>query len=140
MNEFFILLRNLIKSSRLSEAKVDSLLADVDLSTTKLLTLRHLIDSDESVSLGQLASCMAFAKSNATQLVDNLEAASLVKRVPDPCDRRSTRLDLTEAGKQQHEAALQAVQPLVEQLDALYTPEERVQLVSLLQRLSDVMK
>ncbi|HVO42149.1 MAG TPA: MarR family transcriptional regulator [Aggregatilineales bacterium] len=138
--ETLILLRYLIKSGRLAETSMDSLLSEAELSATKLLTLRQLDQAERRLSLGQLATCMAFAKSNATQLVDSLESAHLVKRVPNEDDRRCTGLDLTEEGRKRYEAALRTVQPLVEQLEALYSPDERRQLAALLQRLSDALK
>ena len=39
-------------------------------------------------------------KSNITQLVDRLEADHLVRRVPDPADRRSILAAITDEGRQ----------------------------------------
>ena len=129
------LLRYLLRIGKSAELGLDTLLSEVDLTASRLLALRHLEQSDEPISLSQLAACMAFVKSNATQLIDRLEADHLVKRIPDPNDRRCTQLEVTEEGRQRHQAAMQAIQPLVEKLQTLYTPEEQAQLVSLLQRL-----
>src|SRR5215831_14340231 len=100
------LLRQILRTSRITEAKLDSLLSEVDLSTTRLLTLRQLDTADEPLSLSQLAACQAFVKSNATQLIDRLEADELVRRIPAPGDRRCTLLEVTDEGKERHEAAL----------------------------------
>lgn len=131
----FLLLRYLVRTGRITEARLDTLLSKVDLSATRLLTLRQLEQADEPLSLSQLATCLAFVKSNATQLVDNLEAQQLVNRVPDPRDRRCTLLEMTEEGRQRHEAAQQVLQPLLDKLETIYTVEERSQLLGLLQRL-----
>jgi DNA-binding MarR family transcriptional regulator len=138
--EAFLLLRYLVRTGRVAEARIDGLLGDVELSATKLLTLRQLEQANEPLSLGQLATCLAFVKSNATQLVDHLEAEQLVKRVPAPHDRRCTFLKLTDEGQQRYEAAWQALQPLIAKIYALYTPEERTQLLTLLQRLDEGLK
>jgi DNA-binding MarR family transcriptional regulator len=48
--------------------------------------------------LGQLADMIESTPRNVTGLVDNLERAGLVERVPDPQDRRSVLARLTRAG------------------------------------------
>lgn len=140
MNEETLrLLRQILKGGKLTEARIDSLLGSFGLSATKLLTLRHLDQAHESVSLGALAQCMAFAKSNATQLVDHLESSGLVERVPSPNDRRCTELALTGLGKKQMEAGSQAIRPLAERIESLFSPRERAQLLVYLERLSEAL-
>ncbi len=135
----FRLLRQLIKSAKLTEGRLDALLSELDLSATKLLTLRHLDRSREPVSLGALAECMVFAKSNATQLIDHLESAGLVVRVPSPDDRRCTRVTLTELGKERKRDASRTIRPLAVGLETVFTREERARFFEYLDRLSDAM-
>lgn len=130
------LLRSLLRVSRLTEARLDSLLSEVDLSSTRLLTLHQLDQAEQPLSLSQLASCLGFVKSNATQLIDNLEKAELVRRVQSADDRRCILLEVTEAGHERHEEGLRALQGVVDLLNQVYTPEERSQLLTLLQRLN----
>lgn len=140
MNEKTLsLLCVLVKTGRLAESKEDRLLDSVGMSVTKMLALEQLHRADEPLSLGELAERLQFVKSNATQLVDNLESAQLVKRVPHATDRRCKLLALTDEGKQQHAAAVGVVQPLVDHIDSLYTPEEQETLTNLLQRLNDAL-
>ncbi|NWJ98974.1 MAG: MarR family transcriptional regulator [Chloroflexi bacterium] len=138
--EAFLLLRHLVRTGRIAEARLDGLLGNIELSVTKLLTLRQLEQTDEPLSLSQLAFCLAFVKSNATQVVDHLETDGLVKRLPAPHDRRCTLLGLTEEGQERYEAARAALQPLITKIYTLYTPEERTQLLTLLQRLEEGLK
>jgi len=133
------LLCSIVKTGRFVESKQDRLLDTVELSVTKMLALQHLLRADEPLSLGDLAERLQFVKSNVTQLVDNLEAAGLVQRVPHVSDRRCKVLVLTDEGRQQAAAALEAVQPLVNQIAALYTPEEQETLAQLLQRLNEAL-
>lgn len=133
------LLRELLKAAKLTEGKLDGLLAEHSLSTTKLLTLRHLAGSAAPVSLGALASRMAFAKSNATQLIDHLETAGLVARVPSPDDRRCTQVTLTEHGEEELEVGSKAVRPLAEKLEALFSSDERARFAEYLRRISDAL-
>ncbi len=129
------LLRYLIRMGKVTEGRMDTLLSEIDLSTSRLLTLQRLEQAEEPLSLSQLASCLAFVKSNATQLIDRLEQDQLVRRVPHAEDRRCTLIEVTEEGKQRHQDALLVIQPLMDKFDQLYTAEERAQLLGLLQRL-----
>ena len=79
--------------------KMESALADSGLSLAKLNALRHLVEADAPMSLGQLAEKIACVKSNVTQLVDRLENDGLVKRLPDPSDRRSVLASVTDEGR-----------------------------------------
>ena len=133
------LLCSIVKTGRFVESKQDRLLDTVELSNTKMLALQHLLRADEPLSLGDLAERLQFVKSNVTQLVDNLEAAGLVQRVPHGSDRRCKVLALTDAGRQQAAAALEAVQPLVNRIAALYTPQEQETFALLLQRLNEAL-
>jgi DNA-binding MarR family transcriptional regulator len=140
MNEEMLqLLRLVAYSNKATEARLDAVLEPIDLSTTRLMTLRRIAQSEDALSLGQLATCLAYAKSNATQLVDRLEKDALVQRFCAPFDRRSTLLKLTEAGKERYDEALQLIQPLLDSLENLYTPEERAQLAALLSRMNQVI-
>jgi DNA-binding MarR family transcriptional regulator len=140
MNEKILaLLCTIVKTGRLAELQEDRLLSIVGLSVTKMLALEQLHNADEPLSLGDLAERLHFVKSNVTQLVDNLEAANLVQRVPHPTDRRCKLLAITATGKAQHAAAIGAIQPLVDQVAALYTAEEQAALAHLLPRLNDVL-
>ena len=131
------LMRYFMRMGKMTEAHMDTLLNEVDLSASRLVVLQRLEQAEEPLSLSQLASCLAFVKSNATQLIDRLEQDGLVRRVPHAEDRRCTLLEVTEEGKQRHQEAVDAIQPLLDKFDALYTPEERTQLFTLLRRLEN---
>ena len=48
-------------------------------------------------------------RSNITQLVDRLEADSLVKRTDDPADRRGVRAEVTRLGRERHAAGTKVI-------------------------------
>ena len=75
-----------------------------------LACARELVEAGGQLPLGQLATKLACVKSNATQLVDRLTAEKLVRRVPDPEDRRSILAELTTEGRQCYAAGLTVVQ------------------------------
>ena len=52
------------------------------------------------MTLGDLAESLDVSPRNITGLVDHLELDKLVDRIPDPNDRRATRVQLAPAGKQ----------------------------------------
>lgn len=75
------------------------------LSLAKFGVLAALVEAGEPLPLGQLAERIACVKSNVTQLVDRLEEDGLVRREPDPADRRVTRAAITEDGLARYRTA-----------------------------------
>ncbi|MHA7304513.1 MarR family winged helix-turn-helix transcriptional regulator [Arthrobacter sp. TMN-49] len=57
-------------------------------------------EGQEAIRLKDLAERLRIAPRSATEVVDQLEAKGLVRRDPDPTDRRATLLVATEAGVQ----------------------------------------
>lgn len=129
------LIEALMRSGKFTEAQLDAALAAVGLSAAKWAVLRYLMDAGGRLPLGQLAGRLACVKSNATQLVDRLEAEQLVRRVPDPEDRRSVHAEVTAAGSRSYAEGLKVVREFEGQLLAAFTLEERSVLDRLLLRL-----
>jgi DNA-binding MarR family transcriptional regulator len=82
----------------------------------------------EGINLGRLAELMHVTPRNVTGLVDNLEKAGLVERVPDPDDRRAVHARLTEAGRQRIESIWKPTLQKQFPLTRGFTKEEVVQL------------
>ena len=55
-------------------------------------------DGGAGVRLKDLAERLRIAPRSATEVVDQLAEKGLVERLPDPADRRATRIVLTQAG------------------------------------------
>lgn len=68
-----------------------------DLSTSQYAILVHA--SEDGVPLSQISDRMLADNSNLTRQVDRLAARGLVRRAPDPRDRRITLVQLTPEGK-----------------------------------------
>src|SRR5712671_6255112 len=69
------------------------------LTESRLQILTNLYFSpDRQMTLGLLAESQNLVPRTVTGLVDKLERDGLVRRVPDPSDRRSVRAQLTKAG------------------------------------------
>jgi DNA-binding MarR family transcriptional regulator len=116
--------------------RLESALEPTGLSLAKLGALRHLAEANEPLALGQLAEKIACVKSNVTQLVDRLEADQLVRRVPDPSDRRSVRAEITDEGRARYEAGMEAMKSAGQDLVGELGLSDREQLHELLERLA----
>ncbi|HEY0303849.1 MAG TPA: MarR family transcriptional regulator [Longimicrobiales bacterium] len=132
------LLATVMHVASMVQDRLESALEPTGLSLAKLGALRHLAEANEPLALGQLAEKIACVKSNVTQLVDRLEADQLVRRVPDPSDRRSVRAEITEEGRVRYEAGMEAVKSAGADLVGELEPSDRDQLHELLGRLASV--
>ncbi len=121
---------------RTVENQLDAALGIQDLSMAKLRALHHLAATDEPLSLGHLAECLACTRSNITQLVDRLEQDGLVQRTPDPTDRRSLRAAITVEGRRRYEWGVKTQAQVEREMLRGLSPKEQEQLVSLLDKFS----
>lgn len=59
----------------------------------------RVVGQHPEARLSQLADALRIAPRSATEVVDALEERGLVRRIPDPSDRRATCVDLTNDGR-----------------------------------------
>src|SRR5215212_7837875 len=85
------LMWSLLQAAQALEERIEEALAGVGLSSPKLSVLTVLAESAEPLSLSELAARQRCVRSNMTQLIDRLEGDGLVRRIPDPTDRRAVR-------------------------------------------------
>lgn len=116
MNDRSELLWRIIEVGHSIEGRLEAALAVHGLSMPKFQALRHLVTAGEPLALGQLAERIACVKSNVTQLVDRLENEGLVRRIPDPTDRRSILATVTEAGLARFQAGAESLREAQEDL------------------------
>jgi DNA-binding MarR family transcriptional regulator len=81
---------------RLRETSQETL-APWDINPSQLRALRTL-SRHGTMRLSELSVHLHIAPRSATEVVDALESRDLVRRSPDPADRRATLVDLTEHG------------------------------------------
>ena len=105
-----------------------------DLSEGRLGVL-WLLRFSESMTLGDLAESLNVSPRNITGLVDHLELDKLVERIPDPEDRRATRVRLSPAAKQKLSEIKEEMGNHRTGVVAGFTPEELKQLRHLLLKL-----
>ena len=82
---------------RLRSAAMASLAA-WDVTPSQMRAIRILTAHEPGMRSSELAQHLHIAPRSATEVVDALEAKDLVRRSPDPSDRRATLVSLTERG------------------------------------------
>ena len=116
---------------------LDETLSDVGLDTAEFKALTTLSQSGPPFrsTPGRLAKRMELSSGAMTNRLDRLEQADLIRRLPDPEDRRSVVVELTADGKRVYEEAV-GVQARKEALVAsALTVAEKKQLNALLRRM-----
>ena len=90
---------------------------------------------DGGLPLGELALALGVTPRNVTGLVDTLEREGLVRRVPDPADRRSVRAVATAEGLAWLDAFRAPTRAAMAAVFAGFSPAEAAQLRDLCLRL-----
>ena len=116
---------------------LDETLHDFDLSVGEWKVLTHLqLDGPPyRKSAGKLAKWAELSSGAMTNRLDRLEEASLVRRVPDPDDRRGVLVELTDKGRKAWEDSVSAQAEKESLVAAALSDAEKKQLNTLLRRL-----
>ncbi|WP_214318285.1 MarR family winged helix-turn-helix transcriptional regulator [Nonomuraea sediminis] len=88
----------------------------------------------QSYGMSELGAVLGLAKSSLTELVDRTAQRGLVRREPDPRDRRAVRVGLTEQGAELAEAFYTETCRRIDLLPAGLDGAERATLAELLAR------
>ena len=88
-------LRSVARQLRETSAKT---LAPWDINPSQLRALR-VLTRHGTMRLSKLSEHLHIAPRSTTEVVDALESRGLVRRSPDPDDRRATLVELTEHGR-----------------------------------------
>jgi DNA-binding MarR family transcriptional regulator len=99
--------------------------------------LRTLDRADRLLRLSELAAQLGIVPRSATSVVDDLEAAGLVARQPDPHDRRATLVYLTPDGLKVLATLREKRRDVMAGQLARLTADEQRTLAHLLQRLAE---
>ena len=108
---------------------------DLDWAEYKLLGLLMREGEVYRSSPGKLAKIMELSSGAMTNRLDRLEQAGLVRRLPDPDDRRGILVELTPDGKRVYEDAIGAQGRKESLVASALTVSEKKQLNALLRRL-----
>lgn len=90
--------------------------------------------ADNRMSAGELSRALMLSSGAMTNRLDRLEASGLVRRVPDPRDRRGVHIELTERGLQLIDGAV--IEQAAKEIDTLgaLSAKELTQLNTLLRK------
>ena len=108
--------------------------AQYDISAPQLIVLASL-ESEDPVSPANICKTISYDPGAMTRMIDRLEQKGLVKRIPNPTDRRATQLALTTAGKALYPQLMAAKERVAAQFLRGFTQEESRQLESFLHRM-----
>ena len=108
------------------------------LTGAQLRIMRVLADAgDSGVKLNEISQQLYVTSGNVTGLIDRLEEAGHLARVPHPDDRRITLAVLTPAGRDLFERIHPSHLARIDELMSALSAEEQWQLADLLGRLAD---
>jgi DNA-binding MarR family transcriptional regulator len=91
--EVWLLMSDLVLDNERRRAVADA----VGMSFGRARTIRRL--ARRPMSMSELAEALGIDRSNATVVVDDLEAQGFVRRKPHPTDRRAKLVEATAKGK-----------------------------------------
>jgi DNA-binding MarR family transcriptional regulator len=77
---------------------LDRELAKFDISAAQLIVLAS-VANNEADSAARLCKTISYDPGAMCRMIDRLEQKGLIRRVPNPDDRRATHLEMTVAGK-----------------------------------------
>lgn len=110
------------------------------LSPSQLWFLKRLFDAGAPQPISFFADGIFSNRSNASQMIDRLEAEALVCRVRNPHDRRSVLVELTEAGVERMHRAAERHQQLAQELLEPLTEEERADTLRIFERVLSLLQ
>jgi DNA-binding MarR family transcriptional regulator len=110
-------------------------LAPLGLTPGQGRALGAIARAGDGIRMADLAGRLDIVPRSATSVVDGLEEHGLVLRRPDPGDRRSMLVTLTEAGRQLVSRIDEAKRGAAEEMFGTLEPAEREQLLAVLSRL-----
>jgi DNA-binding MarR family transcriptional regulator len=88
----------LMRSARAMRRRWSDSLAPWDLSPHQARALR-VVHRHDAARMGTIAAHLRIAPRSVTEVLDALEERGLVRRVPDPTDRRAVLVELTDHGR-----------------------------------------
>lgn len=130
-NRFFTLLSRICRQL---VQHAEQIKASGTLSPPQLWFLKRLYDAGAPQPISFFADGVYSNRSNASQMIDRLEAEGLVCRIDNPRDRRSKLVELTDAGVERMHHAEASHMQLARELLAPLSEEERAAALSAFER------
>lgn len=104
----------IFRANKILTSRMDAVLGTLDLTTARYELLGLLDNTDGGrLSLGELGRTTLYHPATMTYTVDGLEKRGLIKRQPDPSDRRAVLAEITPQGRK----VVRQATKLLEELD-----------------------
>ena len=110
-----------------------------DVTSSQILAI-FIISQEEQITMGQLAQMLDLTPRAITGLMAGLEKKKLVDRTRDQSDARITWLSLSEGGKKFLRIARPDASKKLSGLFEVLTKKEQIELVRIIEKLTDHMK
>ncbi|KAA3654564.1 MAG: MarR family transcriptional regulator [Chloroflexi bacterium] len=88
----------MLQLSWLAHRRMAHRLKDHNVTMSQYMTLRALKQQNGRSTMTELADAAFHVTATVTGIIDRLEERELVRRVPDPADRRRMNVELTDTG------------------------------------------
>lgn len=91
------------KSSRLSKCEINKKLCDIGITFPQLIVIKHLAEKEDkssAITPAAIAEHLGYDRPTISGIIDRLTRQGFVLREPNPSDRRSQAIVLTEKSKQ----------------------------------------
>jgi DNA-binding MarR family transcriptional regulator len=131
----------LLTCSSLIEGEVRARLRETFATSLPRFDLLAQLDrAPEGLTMGELSSRLMVSNGNVTGLTDALVREGLVSREPEPEDRRSLRIRLTETGKRSFDAMTPTHEQWIDRMMAGLSRAEMAHLLELLGKLKQSVR
>ncbi|WP_323986283.1 MarR family winged helix-turn-helix transcriptional regulator [Microbacterium plantarum] len=114
----------------------------MSMGENELLVIRQLLRAQSRnvpVKPGDVAKYLGISTASTTSLLDRLESAGYLRRVPHPSDRRSVYLEPTERADDEVRSTLSAMHDRMHQVADETTPEATAAVIDFLSRMQDAV-
>lgn len=130
-------LLNIIATSSLLMSEGQNILSGFGLTLSQLNVLMMLKYQSENGQLNQteLGSMLLLKRSGLTGLVDRMEKGGLVRRIPDPDDRRVNLVEMTDEGKQLLDKTEAPYFSRIEQITQVLSEEDHAAISLILEKI-----
>ncbi|GFI37096.1 HTH-type transcriptional regulator MhqR [Lachnospiraceae bacterium] len=127
---------------RLSDRIFERILAmqNIDAFNGAQGRILYVLWQQEHISLRELADRTGLAATTLTSMVDRMETAGLLCRIPDKSDRRRTLLALTDAARELERDYMEVSGRMTEIFYAGFSEEEVIQCEKMLGRIHENLK
>jgi MarR family transcriptional regulator, 2-MHQ and catechol-resistance regulon repressor len=133
-----ILMLNLIRAGTLLYRQMEDYLFRYGLTLPQgnVLWTLNARAPDAGMPITEIANSQGVSKANMTGIIDRMEREGLVRRVPDPNDRRVTLIEMTDKAK----ILMQTLTPTYEQhvaemLNSILNEQEQAQMIQMMVKL-----